>query len=32
MAGVCQIEITETETEFKKRLSQEKTGSGKERL
>ena len=32
MAGVCKIEITESETELKKRLSQEKTGSGKERL
>ena len=28
MAGVCKIEITESETELKKRLSQEKTGSG----
>lgn len=32
MAGVCKIEITESETELKKRLGQEKTGSGKERL
>lgn len=32
MAGVCKIEIRETEEELKKLLSQEKTGSGKERL
>ena len=32
MAVVCKVEITETEAELKKRLSQEKTGSGKERL
>ena len=32
MAGVCKIEIAETEEELKKLLSQHKTGSGKERL
>ena len=32
MAGVYKLEITESESELKKRLSQEKTGSGKERL
>lgn len=32
MAGVCKIEIAETEEELKKFLNQEKTGSGKERL
>ncbi len=32
MAGVYQLEITESESELKKRLSQEKTASGKERL
>ena len=32
MAGVCKIEIAETEEELKKLLSQQKTGSGKERL
>jgi predicted transcriptional regulator len=32
VAGVYKLEITESESELKKRLSQEKTGSGKERL
>ncbi|MBW4680080.1 MAG: helix-turn-helix domain-containing protein [Microcoleus vaginatus WJT46-NPBG5] len=32
MAGVCKIEITETEAELKKLLNQEKIGSRKERL
>ncbi|MBW4680531.1 MAG: helix-turn-helix domain-containing protein [Microcoleus vaginatus WJT46-NPBG5] len=32
VAGVYKLEITESESELEKRLSQEKTGSGKERL
>lgn len=32
MAGICKIEIAETEEELKKLLSQQKTGAGKERL
>lgn len=32
MAGICKIEIAETGEELKKHMSQEKTGSGKERL
>jgi transposase len=32
MAGICKIEIAETEEELKKLLSQQKTGSRKERL
>lgn len=32
MAGVYQLEITETETELKELLRKEKTGSGKERI
>jgi transposase len=32
MAGVYQLEITETEKELKELLKKEKTGSGKERI